>query len=179
VPDELQIRWHGVEGESVEQFSIRWENSGYVAEGMVTGVDVHYVVRLGPDFRTRQVMVFRDLDDPDLWLATDGNGRWGEVNGSVRHELHGCYDIDLGCTPFTNTIPILTLGLEVGESATRDFAWIDVDTLAVEVSTQTYTRVSERQWRFEAPAWDYAAEIEVDIDGFVVDYPGLYRRGEG
>ena len=43
----------------------------------------------------RQFLLFRDLDEPDLWLATDGTGRWGEMNGAHRPELDGCYDVHL------------------------------------------------------------------------------------
>ena len=74
-------------------------------------------MRLTPTWQVRQFLLFRDLDDPDLWLATDGTARWGEMNGAHRVELDGCYDIDLACTPFTNTLPIRRLPLHVGDTA--------------------------------------------------------------
>ena len=54
----------------------------------------------------RQLLLFRDLDEPDLWLATDGHNRWGEMNGAHRPELDGCADIELSCSPFPATLPI-------------------------------------------------------------------------
>lgn len=149
-----------------------------MAEGTVSGLDIHYVIRLGPDFRTRQFLLFRDLDEPDLWLARDVYGQWGEMNGAARDDLVGCFDIDLGCSPSTNAIPIRSVGLAlaIGESVSIDVAWIDVETLGVTVSPQTYTRVAEHRWRFEAPHWEYAAEFDVDTHGLVLDYPGLFRR---
>jgi uncharacterized protein len=143
---------------------------------VIGGVNVHYVIRLGPDFRSRQLLVFRDADDPDLWLATDGAGHWSEVNGSTRPDLDGCWDLDLGCTPFTNSIPIRALALAVGESTTLNLAWVNVETLGVEVSTQVYTRVAEREWCFAVPAGNFTATFAVDADGLVLDYPGLFRR---
>lgn len=149
-----------------------------MAEGTVSGLDIHYVIRLGPDFRTRQFLLFRDLDEPDLWLARDVYGQWGEMNGAARDDLEGCFDIDLGCSPFTNAIPIRSVGraLAVGESVSIDVAWIDVETLGVTVSPQTYTRIAEQRWRFAAPEWEYEAEFDVDPHGLVLDYPGLFRR---
>jgi len=174
----VHAEWASWDGTRVEQFALRWEGGGYVAEGTVSGLDIHYVIRLGPDFRTRQFLLFRDLDEPDLWLARDHYGRWGEMNGAARNDLDECFDIDLGCSPFTNTIPIRSLGgaLPIGESVSIDVAWVDVETLGVTVSPQSYTRLAEHRWRFEASHRAYEAEFDVDEHGLVLDYPGLFRR---
>ena len=50
-----------------------------------------------------------------LHLESDGEGHWQE-NGKDRPDLHGCIDIDIQATPFTNTLPIRRLGLKTGES---------------------------------------------------------------
>jgi hypothetical protein len=78
-----------------EEVVLRFEHGGWTADGRVTvpGAvhrDLHWVARLSPDFEPRQFLLFRDLDEPDLWLGTDGRGRWGEVNGAHRPELDGC-----------------------------------------------------------------------------------------
>jgi hypothetical protein len=139
---------------------------------------VHYVVRLGPDLRTRQFLLFRDLEEPDLWLAADGSGGWGEVNGAARAELWGCFDLDLGWTPFATTIAVRALGLRVGESATRSFARIDVESLAADVVTKTYTRVGERRWRVDEPGHGVPGSgvIDVDEQGFVLNHEGRFVR---
>ncbi len=147
-----------------------------MAEGVVGGADIHYVIRLGPDLRTRQFLLFRDLDEPDLWLATDGRGRWGEVNGALRDDLDGCWDIDLGCSPSTNSIPVWSLGLDVGDAAEIAVAEIDVETLGITVSTRVYTRVAERRWRVLLPDSSSEIDFDVDTDGLVLDRPGSFRR---
>ena len=68
--------------------------------GVVSRERVQYVLRLSASWQVRQFLLFRDLEDPDLWLATDGTARWGEMNGAHRIELDGCYDITMNCTPF-------------------------------------------------------------------------------
>ena len=38
------------------------------------------------------------------------------------------------------------------------------------------TRLADRLWRFESLDIDFTADIAVDEDGFVMEYPGLFRR---
>jgi len=172
----VHAAWRAVDHSAHEELSLRWDNGGWVAEGIVRGPDVQYVLRLGPDFDTRQFLLFRDLEEPDLWLVTDGEGRWAEMNGVERIDLAGCTAIDLGCTPFTNTIPIRSAALAVGETAEIRCAWVDVDTLAVVPDLQRYTRVAPQRWRFESPAAEFTVEFDVDEHGLVLDYPGRFVR---
>ena len=106
------------------------------------------MVRLSASWQVRQFLLFRDLDEPDLWLATDGTARWGEMNGAHRVELDGCYDIDLPCTPFTNTLPIRRLPLHVGDSAELPVVTVDVETLEVRAETHRYMRLDTHRWAF-------------------------------
>ena len=110
---------------------------------------MQYVVRLSATWQVRQFLLFRDLDEPDLWLATDGSGRWGEMNGAHRPELDGCYDIDLACTPFTKSLPIRRLPLHVGDSADLPVVTVDVETLDVRAATHRYVRLDTHRWQFE------------------------------
>lgn len=180
---EVEARWRSWGGHHHELLRLGWEAGGWTAEGVITGCatgyairDVHYAVRLDAGWSIRQFLLFRDAEEPDLWLAHDGAGNWGEVNGASREDLSGCTDIDLGCTPFTNTLPIRRLGLAVGEAAQITCAWVDVETLAVHASRQRYTRQGERHWRFEVVDSGDAADLEVDEHGLVLDYPERFRR---
>jgi hypothetical protein len=67
---------------------------------------------------------------------------------SNRTELDGCVDIDSRGTPFTNVIPIHRLPLLVGHSAQQNVIKIDIETLAIVVKPQLYTRVNEHTWRY-------------------------------
>jgi uncharacterized protein len=163
---------------SEEELSITWDNEAWTASGTVGREKVQYVVRISPTWHVRQFLLFRDMDDPDLWLGTDGAGRWGEINGAHRPDLDGCVDIDLTCTPFTNTLPIRRLPLRVGDSALITVAYVDVETLDVQPDRQRYTRLASHRWLFEQLTTDFAEEIEVDEFGLVRDYPTLFRRLE-
>jgi hypothetical protein len=180
-PVLASARWTSWDGTTHEELVLREEGSGLVAEGVVRGTgrhtDVHYAVRLGPDFETRQLLLFRDLDDPDLWLGHDGRGRWGEINGVVRGELAGCTDVELTCTPFTATLVVRRLGLAVGATGKARAARIDVETLEVVPVEVRCTRVAERRYRFEHDG--DVDEVEVDEDGLVLDLPGRFLRLPG
>jgi hypothetical protein len=173
---EIEASWRSWNSGHQEQLRLGWEAGGWTADGVISGLKLHYAIRVDDSWTVRHFMLFRDAEEPDLWLAHDGTGKWGEVNGAPRVDLDGCTDIDLGCTPFTNTLPIRRLGLAVGESAEIMAAWVDVETLLVVASPQRYTRLDERRWRFEAMSSGFVADLEVDEHGLVLDYPDLFRR---
>ena len=140
---ETVAEWSGWDGSAHEVLTLGWEPGGWTADGIVRGADIHYVVRVDERWRLRQFLLFRDLPDPDLWLGVDPAGRWGEINGARRPELDRCTDVDLSCTPFTNTLPIRRLRIEVGDAADLLVARIDHETLEVRPERQRYTRGRE------------------------------------
>jgi hypothetical protein len=174
--DGHEVRWETWDGEHTELLTLTWENEAWTASGQVGRERVQYVLRLAPTWRVRQFMLFRDLDEPDLWLATDGHNRWGEVNGAHRPELDGCVDIELACSPFPVTLPIRRLPLHVGDAAEMPVAAVDVETLAVDVATRRYERVGEHRWRIGDGTVDGTTELDVDAHGIVIDQPGRFRR---
>ena len=149
--DGYTARWQTWDDDAIEVLTLRWENEGWTASGEVGRERIHYVIRLSPTWQVRQFLLFRDLDEPDLWLATDGHARWGEMNGAHRPELDGCHDIDLACTPFTNTLPIRRLPLHPGDSAELAVISVDVETLAVAPTVKRYHHVDDRRWRVLRP----------------------------
>lgn len=176
LPEGHVVRWSTWDGEHVETTTLRWENEGFTISGVVSRERVEYVLRVSAQWQVRQFLLFRDLDEPDLWLATDGAGHWGEMNGAHRTELDGCYDLDLACTPFTNTLPIRRLPLRDGDTAELPVVFVDPDTLEVRPARQRYTRLGDRRWRYENLGTGYRVDLEVDEHGLVLDYPGEFRR---
>ena len=156
--------------------ALRWENEGWTAEGTLGLDSAQFVLRLSAGWTVQQCLLFRDLEDPDLWLGTDSHGRWGEMNGAHRTELDGCTDIDFFNTPFTNCIPIRRLPLLVGHSATISVAVIDIETLGITKQTQQYTKVSPNTWRYFSVALNREVEANVDEFGFILDEPDRFQR---
>ena len=111
---------------------------------------------------------------------TDGEGRWRTTSGDPVDSLSGCIDVDIRATPFTNTLPIRRLGLMPGESRDVSMAFIDVPALDVRAVDQRYTCLQTSAhgavYRFESG--DFSADLSVDRDGLVIDYPGGWRRAD-
>jgi len=174
--DGYTARWRTWDHEHLETVTLRWENEGWTATGEVGREAVTYVLRLSASWQVRQFLLFRDLDEPDLWLGADGTGRWGEMNGDHRHDLAGCTDIDLAVTPFTNSIPIRRLTLDVGASADVVVATIDVDALGVVPVRQRYERLTARRFRRTNLDSCEITDFDVDEYGLVHDEPDTFRR---
>lgn len=176
-PDGHTVRWAVVDGDGVEELTVTWENEAWTASGRVEregGNGVHYVVRLSPLWHVRQFLLFRDLDEPDLWLGTDGHGRWGEINGAHRVDLDGGIDVALDVTPFTFSIPVRRMALAVGEASATVLLDVDVDTLGVVPAAAELRRVAEH--RYELERADGTTRLDVDDHGLVIDVPGRFRR---
>ena len=156
--------------------SLRWENEGWTAEGTLGADNAQFVLRLSAGWVIQQCLLFRDLEDPDLWLGTDSHGRWGEMNGAHRTELDGCTDLDFMNTPFTNCIPIRRLPLLIGDSATLTVAVIDIETLGITKQTHQYTKLTQQSWRYFSAVSNSEVEVKVDEFGFVIDEPNNFKR---
>ncbi len=157
-----------------DDVTLRWENEAWTVTGHVESQQIEYVIRLTAQWQVSQFLLFRDLAEADLWLGTDGHGRWGEVNGAHRPDLDGGTDIALACTPFTHTIPIRRLPLRVGHGAELSVVHVDVETLGVVTAPVRYERLGQRHWRHEHDG----AIIEFDVDeyGLPCDLGDTFRR---
>lgn len=166
-------RWNGSPGSSVE---LRWENEGWTAEVALHMDDAVAIIRMSAQWQVQQMLLFRDMPEPDLWLATDGHGRWGEMNGAHRTELDGCVDIDFAGTPFTNSIITHRLPLHVGHTADLHIITIDVETLSVVSAPYRYTRHDENAWEYTSLLTGRQHAASVDEFGLVVDEHETFRR---
>ncbi|NUY82382.1 putative glycolipid-binding domain-containing protein [Flavobacterium sp. MAH-1] len=98
------------------------------------------------------------------------------VNGKPMPEFDGCIDIDILPTPFTNTLPIRRLDFGAYNSHEILVLYIDLIEKTVSRKKQVYTKLSDSLYRFETVPKDFETNIEVDADGFVLDYPDLFAR---
>lgn len=106
---------------------------------------------------------------------TDAGG-WA-LNGSAVSDVEHSVDLDLGFTPATNVIPLRRLALAVGQAAEAPAAWLDVFAGTLATLPQRYERRSNATYWYEAPTVGYAALLEVDATGFVVQFPRLWEAG--
>jgi len=127
------------------------------ARGLTTAVHVRQLV----GFEQRSIALLRDE-----------KGNWS-VDGKRVAALRSCTDVDLGCSPSTNTLPIRRLGLGVGASKTISAAWIRFPELTVEKAAQKYTRIDESTYHYASGTFE--ADLTVDDDGLVMSY-AIWRR---
>ena len=112
-----------------------------------------------------------------LHLQTAGDGHWRDGEGRALGHIDGCIDIDIWPTPFTNSFPIRREPLALGERRTFRVAWIGAPELSIHAQVQAYTRLGDRLYLFESlDGGNFRAEIPVDDDGIVLDYPNFFRR---
>lgn len=175
------VRFAPSEGTGLEHLHVYGRDDVIVARGTIIGdmdgtaFGIHYEINLDPDWTFRSV-IFQRTDGVMKVITSDGKGNWADYNDPLP-ELQGCIDIDISGTPFTNTLPIRrNRNWVTGQPQRFDMAWVPLDTLEPFKDGQIYTPLGGRKWRFQAEDGTFEAEIAVDEDGLVVDYPGLFSR---
>jgi uncharacterized protein len=136
-------------------------------DGVVSRVSVRAVTADGE----RQVTLNRS--EEGIWLVDHGHG-------AKRTDFHGAVDVDVAACVLFNSIPVRRLGLhqKPGEHY-LPVVYVALPGLSVQLVWQTYQSkplagdpqsvVCFRQDQF-------SADLTVDADGLVLDYPGLAKR---
>ncbi len=179
--------------------------AGLHARGAALAVDplpysARYELRTGPDWVTTALSVSTEGAgwSRTLRLESEG-GRWrastselGDLDAALTAAGHagaglpgiedpdllfGAFDVDLTGSPLTNTLPIRRLGLlkaEPGVAHRVSVAWVLLPSLEIVQADQIYTATGDGTVRFASET--FSADLVVDGEGFVVEYPGLASR---
>lgn len=183
---QREVVWQAVEEPALEHVVISEHgDGGHSVNSTVTGLlegepfTVRYAIECDTNWWVRSL----DAEVPQGWakidLRSDGGGNWRTGDPNLEEMLSGCIDVDIIVTPFTNTLPIRRLRLAVGEAAEINVVYVLVPSLALSNRKQRYTRLDARQYRFESiesGQVPFTADLGVDDDGLVTDYPRLFRR---
>lgn len=178
--------WSAWQGPGLGHLRLVVRQSGVVADGLVLGVAngrpfrLSYEVRCDPYWRVRAARVGVPGEPPRVELLSDGEGNWTGSDGRTVTYLKGCEYVDISETPFTNTLPIRRLDLAPGESAKIAVAYFDGAELQPWQEPQRYTCLKTGSeggvYRFLSLDGGFTADLPVDSDGLVLDYPGLFKR---
>ncbi len=150
---------------STEAYSASFEftvdRSGDVGRGLLRTITAD---------EERQISVGRTEDG--VWLIDHGQG-------AARNDFDGAADVDVqGLVTFT-ALPIRRLGLH-RQPATHDLPvlYVSMPDLSVRLMHQTYRTLSTTETgaviNYTVP--DFSADLTVDADGLVIDYPGIAKR---
>lgn len=176
------VFWTPREATGLEHLRISADAHGRVADGVIVRQQGRSVIRAQYRIRATADWVFRSLwlslldDGPTLSLHTDGSGQWWNGAGDSYPELHGCHEVDISATPFTNTLAIGRLKLEPGQRADIHAVYIALPSLAIGTLAQIYTCHSAHHYTYENRDGSFQAELPLDADGLVLDYPALFQR---
>jgi hypothetical protein len=144
--DGATFTWVTAAGLPTDTLELTWENEAWTATATSIEHRSTAVIRVSPMWQVRQFLLFRDLDEPDLWLGTDGKTRWGEMNGAHRPELDGATAVVVPNAPLTHLVPIRHLALQPSTSAEVRALRCDIETLGVVPETVTYERHGDTAW---------------------------------
>ena len=160
-----------------------WQNDeGWQLDGLALLAEdnrphlVQYRVQCNHNWETRFVLasVAVGAQERVVHFRIDDDQRWW-TGKTERTTLRGCYDVDLGVTPATNTLPIRRFNLAVGESQEFLAVWVSFPGLSIDALPQRYTRLDEFLYQFENLRSGFTAKLTVDEFGLVTHYPAAWR----
>jgi hypothetical protein len=163
-----------VEVETGESIAV----NGHIT-GEVEGTLLHVSYKLTVDLLWNIKAVYIDCQSDAAFkisLTKQKNNQWCNEKGEWLSQYDGCTDIDISITPFTNTLPINRLHLPVGSSKEDIVLYINLPTSECKPVKQRYTNLGDKIYKYENLVTGFISNIEVDEDGYVVNYPGIWYR---
>jgi hypothetical protein len=176
------LTWQSDEYHSAEHCTVSSSARGYETTSVIRGsyegdaFEANYTIITNKDWRTlsAKVELNRNHEKQSLLFENNGGDQW-LFNSIPDERFNNCIDVDLPLTPFTNTLPIRRLKMNTGDAQLIKVIYIDVFG-SIRAVQQKYTRLSASIYKYENVPNDFEAVITVDDLGFVVDYPGLFKR---
>jgi hypothetical protein len=180
--------WSSLQSPGMEQLRLRLDPEENAARGILFGVEegrpfrLQYKLKWRSDWRVRKVAIESHTAEGMIErnLRSDGRGHWQTDEGGHLPELDGCIDIDIAATPFTNVFPVRRLDLTPGQSAEIRVLYVEPPSLTIKAVTQRYRCLERSPDRhrvtYEGYPSGFKAELALDADGLVIDYPELFRR---
>jgi hypothetical protein len=177
------LTWQAADGIGLEGVRIQRAQGGLRALGRLVrpGFTASYRLIVGDDdivqrvsltsataARERHLTLNRREDG--LWLADSGSG-------STRPAFDGALDVDVEFSALYNSLPIRRLGLhrEPGDENVP-MVFVPLPDLEPRLVTQRYYTISPLAdgRAVVGFSWDeFEAELDVDVNGFVVQYPQI------
>lgn len=180
-----EVIWKPSTGVGYEHLKIREGTNRIHVNSIVIGkldalcmTRIQYEIVLDSNWITREVSVGIMGEEGALHLSSDGKGNWKNERNEPVPELLGCIDIDISCTPFTNTLPIRRLAYIPLEPQSITVAYFSAHELTYRRVQQQYTLLENHDdssiYQYQAGA--FVENITVDANGLVLNYPDLFIR---
>ena len=162
---------------------ITTNSAGFVVNSQLTGsfentiMRIDYQLQLDHHWNTLSVIAnSRHAEHTNAISFTgDGLGNW-KFNGKPVPEFDGCIDVDISVTPFTNSLPVNRLKLNISEHRQIKVLYINLPKEELHVMEQRYTRLSQFDYLYQNVQSNFEAKISIDNNGLVINYPGIFER---
>jgi uncharacterized protein len=183
---ERNIMWTPWSEPGLEHLRLLQVDGTILADSLIVGVSnrmpfrLHYEITCDSYWNVKELsLTLMSGNRENMKLQADGQGHWSTHTGDPIPSLDGCKDVDISATPFTNTLPIRRLELRPGQSAELLVAYVLIPNMKLMPNRQRYTCLelnnSGGLYKYESLESDFSAELSVDSDGLVIDYPGLFK----
>ncbi|OUQ87334.1 hypothetical protein B5G50_17350 [Brevibacillus brevis] len=181
----MDVIWRPATGVGYEHLRIREGANRVHINSLVVGklddatlTRIQYEIVLDSNWVTRKVSMGIMGEEGALHLSSDGKGNWTNETGEPISELFGCIDIDISCTPFTNTLPIRRLSYTQLEPQYIQVAYFSAHELTYRQVQQQYTLLESKgdSSVYRYLAGTFMENITVDSNGLVLIYPELFLR---
>ncbi len=185
MPTDLE--WESLEWPGLEHVIVAADAAGFRADGhLVLGpplgpARVSYQLSCDASWRVTELTITAAsaASSRTLALRADRDGHW-HADGLPRPDLDGCIDVDISLTPLTNTLPIRRLTWAPESAQELNVVYVSAPDLTARRVSQRYTLLKPAAagdaslYRYESGS--FSADLPVDREGFVTDYPTGWRR---
>ncbi len=183
---ERNIMWTPWSEPGLEHLHLLQQDGNILTDSIIVGVSnrmpfrLHYEITCDSNWKVKELgLTLLSCNRKSIKMQADGQGHWSTNTGDPVSSLEGCIDVDISATPFTNTLPIRRLELKSGQSAELLVAYVLIPEMELMTDRQRYTCLELNAggglYKYESMESDFSAELPVDSDGLVIDYPGLFK----
>lgn len=175
----MKVRWVSWNQDATETLILTEKPEGIFIKSTINNHEKHFTIKYTlncePSWKIRNLNLELVETREMIKLESDGHGNWSN-DSRVLTKLHGAIDIDISATPFTNTLTIRRLKLRKKQRAEIAVVYVAIPELSIDIDQQRYTCLSKHTFLFEQISGSFSQKIEVDKDGLVISYPGLFKR---
>ncbi len=176
------IIWEGILYDSTESLRLSTTGQRIVVDSSIIGsfesdrYVVKYNAQIGVDWKVNNFHIVFEVNGAINEIdGARNNDNW-IINGRIDARFEDFCFIDISLSPFTNTLPVNNLNLPIGQGRNIGVIYVDILKGALRPVQQRYSRIADKTFRYESIPKDFQADIEVDHQGLVLFYPGLFKR---
>lgn len=171
--------WRRLTGEGSDRCTLSQVEHGWILVGHAIwredGVSsaLTYDVRCSHDWQSLSADVCGEVRGAPMALRLLRKESVWHLNDQAYPATEGCFDLDLSFTPATNLMPVRRLMDAQNSQVKTIAAWLKPGFTELSPLEQTYTKLPAGKVGYASVG--FAADLEIDVSGFVTDYPDGWR----